>query len=97
MIRNYEMMYILSPRLDEENQKGIQNRIKETIGSIGGTIDNTENLGRKRLSYPIQKQNDGVYVLSHFKADSRKLTELTRVMNITEGLMRHIVIRRDEE
>lgn len=97
MIRNYEMMYILNPRLDEESQKSLQNRIKETIGSIGGTVDNTENLGRKRLAYPIQKSNDGVYVLSHFKADSRQLKELTRVMNISEGLLRHIVIRRDEE
>lgn len=97
MNRPYEVMYILDTRLDEESQTKINTRVQETIAKIGGKIETTESLGRKRLSYPIKKQNDGLYMLTHFEADSRSLKELNRVMNITEGLLRHLVVRRDEE
>lgn len=97
MNKQYEMMYILNARLDDDAQKQIQTRIQETIARIGGKLEKTEAIGRKRLAYPIKKQNDGIYVLAHFEADSRSLKELTRVMNITEGLLRHLVIRRDED
>jgi len=91
------MMYIVNSRLDEDTQKAITQKIQDTIANIGGTLDKTETVGRKRLAYPIQKQNDGIYMLTHFSADSRSLKELTRVMNITEGLLRHLVIRKDEQ
>lgn len=97
MNRPYEMMYIVNSRLDEDTQKAITQKIQDTIVNIGGTVDKTETVGRKRLAYPIQKQNDAIYMLTHFSADSRSLKELTRVMNITEGLLRHLVIRKDEE
>lgn len=97
MNRPYEVMYILEARLDEESQTKINTRVQETIAKIGGQIQSTESLGRKRLAYPINKQTDGMYMLTHFEADSRSLKELNRVMNITEGLLRHLVVRRDEE
>lgn len=97
MNRPYEVMYILDSRLDEEAQKQINARVNETIAKIGGTIEKSESLGRKRLAYPIKKRTDGVYMLTHFEGDSRALKELNRVMNITEGLLRHLVIRRDED
>lgn len=97
MNRPYEVMYILDSRLDEESQTKINTRVQETIAKIGGKLESSETLGRKRLAYPIKKQNDGVYMLTHFEADSRSLKELNRVMNITEGLLRHLVVRRDEE
>jgi len=90
-------MYILDSRLDEESQTKINTRVQETIAKIGGKLESSESLGRKRLAYPIKKQNDGMYMLTHFEADSRSLKELNRVMNITEGLLRHLVVRRDEE
>lgn len=97
MNRPYEVMYILDSRLDEEAQKQINARVNETIAKIGGTIEKSENLGRKRLAYPIKKRTDGVYMLTHFEGESRALKELNRVMNITEGLLRHLVVRRDED
>jgi len=97
MNRPYEVMYILDTRLDEESQTKINGRVTETIAKIGGKVESTESLGRKRLAYPIKKQNDGLYMLTHFEADSRSLKELNRVMNITEGLLRHLVVRRDED
>ncbi|MGV3526932.1 MAG: 30S ribosomal protein S6 [Candidatus Sericytochromatia bacterium] len=97
MNRPYEVMYILDARLDEETQTKINDRVKETIGKIGGKLESLESLGRKRMAYPIQKVNEGMYMLTHFEADTRSLKELTRVMNITEGLLRHLIVRRDEE
>ncbi|MBF2052979.1 MAG: 30S ribosomal protein S6 [Candidatus Sericytochromatia bacterium] len=97
MNRPYEVMYILDSRLDEEAQKQINARVNDTIAKIGGKIEKSESLGRKRLAYPIKKRTDGVYMLTHFEGDSRSLKELNRVMNITEGLLRHLVVRRDED
>lgn len=97
MNRPYELMYIMDARLDEASQTKIKDRIKETIQGIGGTIEKSEVwAARKRLAYPIQKCKEGTYIMTNFEADSGNLKELTRVMNITEGLLRHIVIRRDE-
>jgi small subunit ribosomal protein S6 len=96
MQRPYEVMYILDSRLDDEGQKKINQRVTETIAKIGGTIEKSESLGRKKLAYPIKKQNDGLYVLTHFEADTQSLDELQRVMGITDGLLRHLIVRRDE-
>jgi len=97
MQRSYELMYVLNTRLDEEAQTALNTKISDTIKKIGGTIDNTEVFGRRRLAYPIQKQTEGLYMITNFQADSKSLKELNRMMNITEGLLRHLVIRRDEE
>jgi small subunit ribosomal protein S6 len=96
MQRPYEVMYILDSRLDEEGQKKINTRVNETIAKIGGKIEKSESLGRKKLAYPIKKQNDGLYMLTHFETDSQSLDELQRVMGITDGLIRHLIVRRDE-
>ena len=97
MKRPYELMYIMDARLDEASQTAIKDRITETIETIGGDIENSEVwAARKRLAYPIQKCKEGTYIMTNFEADSRSLKELSRVMNITEGLLRHLVIRRDE-
>ncbi len=97
MQRSYELMYVLNTRLDEEAQTAVNTKISDTIKKIGGTIDNTEVFGRRRLAYPIQKQTEGLYMITNFQADSKSLKELDYMMNITEGLLRHLVIRRDEE
>lgn len=96
MQRPYEVMYILDSRLDEEGQKKINTRVNETIAKIGGKLEKSESLGRKKLAYPIKKQNDGLYMLTHFEADTQSLDELQRVMGITDGLIRHLIVRRDE-
>lgn len=96
MNRPYEVMYILDSRLDEEGQKKINQRINETIVKIGGKVEKSESLGRRKLAYPIKKQNHGVYMLTHFEANSQSLEELQRVLGITDGLLRHLIVRRDE-
>ena len=97
MQRSYELMYVLNTRLDEESQQAVNTKIQDTIKKIGGTIESTEVFGRRRLAYPIQKQTEGLYMITNFQADTQSLKDLNRVMNITEGLLRHLVIRRDEE
>lgn len=97
MQRSYELMYVLNTRLDEEAQTALNTKISDTIKKIGGTIDGTEVFGRRRLAYPIQKQTEGLYMITNFQADTKSLKDLDYMMNITEGLLRHLVIRRDEE
>lgn len=96
MQRPYEVMYILDPRLDEASHKMLVERVNETITKIGGQNETSQVLGRKRMAYPIQKQKDGYYMLTNFQADTEKISELTRVCQITEGIMRHLIVRKDE-
>lgn len=96
MIRPYEIMYILDARLEELDQNKINERVNETIAKIGGKVEKSEVWGRRKLAFPIKKQTDGIYMLTNFQADSDSLVELQRVMGITEGLLRHLVIRKDE-
>jgi small subunit ribosomal protein S6 len=96
MIRPYEIMYILDARLEEQDQNKINERVNETIAKIGGKVEKSEVWGRRKLAFPIKKQTDGIYMLTNFQADSNSLVELQRVMGITEGLLRHLVVRKDE-
>lgn len=96
MKRPYELMYILDTRIEESAQTELNEKIQSTISEIGGTHEKTEVWGRKKLAYPIQKRTEGLYMLTHFEADSDSLDELNRIMSISEGLLRHIVVRRDE-
>jgi small subunit ribosomal protein S6 len=89
-------MYILDARLEEQDQNKINERVNETIAKIGGKVEKSEVWGRRKLAFPIKKQTDGIYMLTNFQADSNSLVELQRVMGITEGLLRHLVVRKDE-
>ena len=91
---DYEILLMLDPELPEERQTEIISRVREAIEKDGGRWDNEEPWGRRRLAYEIDHKPGGVYHLLTFAAEPATLDEISRVLKITDGVMRLMAVRR---
>ena len=91
---DYEILLMLDPELPEERQTEIVTRVREAIEKDGGRWENEEPWGRRRLAYEIDHKPVGVYHLLTFTAEPATLDEVSRVLKITDGVMRHLAVRR---
>ncbi len=91
---DYEILLMLDPELPEERQTEIITRAREAIEKDGGSWDNHEPWGRRRLAYEIDHKAEGSYHLLTFSAEPATLEEISRVLKITDGVMRHLAVRR---
>src|SRR5213595_3843826 len=95
-MRTYEVLYILSPQVPEEEANAISNEVKRVAESTGATLKNEEAWGRRRLAYPIHKFNEGIYHLLVFESAS-SLAEVDRRMKNNDRVLRHMIVRTDED
>ena len=94
MQNDYEILLMLDPELPEERQDEIVARARELVEKGNGTWVGHDPWGRRRLAYEIDKKTDGIYHLLQFDAEPETLDELTRILKITDGVMRHLATRR---
>ena len=92
---NYEAVYILDPALSEESVAALVERFKGVV-EANGTVSEVEEWGKRRLAYPINDLLEGYYVLMTFNAAAAVPQELARVFRITDGVMRSIIVCKDE-
>lgn len=92
-MRKYETIFILHPSLDEEGVKGSIEKFKGIIENGGGTIDNVDLWGKRKLAYEIEKITEGYYVLVNFTADADLPKELDRIFRINDSVIRHIIVK----
>ena len=92
-MRDYEMMMIISPDVAEEDVPGAIDKVSEFITSKGGEITEVERWGKRKLAYPINRFNEGNYVISRFKFEPAMTVELEASLKITENILRHMLIR----
>ena len=90
----YEILVMLEPDLPDERQEEILARARELVERGGGAWVGHDIWGRRRLAYEIDHKNEGVYHLRQFDAEAETLEELSRVLRITDGVMRHLATRR---
>ncbi|MDD2457037.1 MAG: 30S ribosomal protein S6 [Eubacteriales bacterium] len=95
MARKYEAMVILNPVLGEEAVHATVEKVKGLV-EASATLDQIDVWGKKRLAYEIDDQKEGYYFLINFSAEAAFPKELERVLKITEGVLRYLVIRTDE-
>jgi small subunit ribosomal protein S6 len=93
-VEAYELMLMLDPELAEERQTEIVDRARQLLERDGGKVTGHDAWGRRRLAYEIDHKHEGVYHLVYFDAAPETLDELTRVLKITDGVMRHLAVRR---
>jgi len=91
----YETMLITSAALDEEASSALIGKFKSLI-EANGTIDSIDEWGKRRLAYPINDEEEGVYTVINFTADPSFPAELDRVYKITEGVMRSLIVAHEE-
>lgn len=93
-MNSYEMLYILDNDLSDEMKEKLVNKFNDVIVNANGTIDTVDKWGTKKLAYDINYKSEGYYVLINFKANSDLPNELERVMRITDGVVRFIVLKK---
>lgn len=91
-MNEYELLYIVSPRLNPEEANATVEAIGAGITSVGGEILSVDNWGRRRLAYPIKHHFEGTYVLTTMKIDPQATAELDRVLRIREDVLRHLLV-----
>jgi small subunit ribosomal protein S6 len=92
----YEILLLLDPELPEERQTEIVTRAREAIERRGGAWESQDNWGRRKLAYEIGHKGEGTYYLLTFTATPEAVEEVSRVLRITDGVMRHMPVRRPE-
>ena len=92
----YETMLVTKAGLDEEASAALVGKFKSLI-EANGTIDSVEDWGKRRLAYPINKENEGVYTLINFTSEADFPAELDRVYKITDGVLRTMIVAQPEE
>jgi small subunit ribosomal protein S6 len=93
-VNDYELMLIFDPELAEERQEEIVTRLRQLVERGGGKWVSHDPWGRRRLAYEIKKQAEGTYHLVTFDAQPATVDEISRILRITDGVMRHMAVRR---
>ncbi|MDZ8173119.1 30S ribosomal protein S6 [Microbacterium xanthum] len=96
MTHQYELMVILDPEVDERQVGPNLDKFLKVITNDGGSIDNVDIWGRRRLAYEIQKKTEGIYAVVNFTASSEATSELDRQLKLDERIMRTKVLRAEE-
>ena len=94
-MKAYELLFFVDPTLDAETRLAVMKRIDTTIAEGNGKVDNVDEWGKRKLAYEINDLTD--YTLIKFHADPTQIAELDRVMRITDAVIRHMIVRRDDQ
>jgi small subunit ribosomal protein S6 len=93
-VNEYEILLLLDPDLDEARQSEVVSRVQGLVEKAGGSWDLHDPWGRRRLAYEISHKGEGSYHLLHFTCAPETLDEVSRVLRIDDGVMRHMATRR---
>ena len=92
-MKAYELLFFVDPSLDPETRLAVMKRIDTTIAEV----DSVDEWGKRKLAYEINDLTDGDYTLINFHADPTQIAELDRVLRITDAVVRHMIVRRDDQ
>jgi small subunit ribosomal protein S6 len=95
--RQYELVYIVAPETGEQELTDLHAQIEAIVARFEGRIDNTEQWGRRKLAYEIGRHREGIYVLDLMTGPGDMIKELDRRLKVIDQVIRHMVVRVDEE
>jgi small subunit ribosomal protein S6 len=95
--RQYELVYIVTPDASEEQVGAVHTSIEEVIQRYNGTLDKTENWGKKKLAYEIGHHREGTYVVETISGSGELMKELDRRLKVMDDVIRQLIVRVDEE
>lgn len=94
---NYEIMFIVKTTMESDKIKGTIENMKKIITNGKGKIVDTKDMGERKLAYPIKKELTGYYYVLRVEASSEVIAEFDRRASIDETILRHLIIKLDEE
>ena len=95
--RQYELVYILPPDTTEQQVTDLHTQVEAVVSRLDGKIEKTENWGRRKLAYEISRHKEGVYVLQVINGSGELMKELDRRLKVMDMVIRHLVVRVDQE
>ena len=95
-MRKYEVMVLIDSEVDERLVPALVDKHLEVITKGGGTVDNTDIWGRRRLAYDINKKSEAIYAVLQISAEPAIVSEMDRLMSIDERIVRTKVLRRED-
>lgn len=95
--RQYEIVYVVSPDVSEQDVTDLQGQVDAIVSRFGGHVEKTENWGRRRLAYEIQHHKEATYVLEHVSGSGEMVKEIDRRLKVIDTVIRHLIVRVDEE
>jgi small subunit ribosomal protein S6 len=96
-LRDYEVLYIVRADLDDDKVQDAVKRVNTLIERSGGSIEQTNLWGKRKLAYEVKHQKEGSYVLQDFLLDPNRVPELEASLKITEEVLRHLIVRKPEK
>ncbi len=96
-MNKYEIMFIVKTTMETEAASLLANNYKKVITDDKGTVTNFKDMGQRKLAYTINKQVNGFYYVINFNATAETVKELDRRLGLDESILRHMIIRLDEE
>ena len=95
-MRPYELMYLCPPTVEEERLGAVSDRLQQAITTLGGKVEKVVPHARRRLAYEVAHHREGHYGVVEFSLPPTQVRELERTIRLTEDILRHLVVRRDE-
>lgn len=95
-MKDYELVYILPPTVEEEQTTGVIESVSNFIQSLKGEVQEVKPWGRRRFAYPIKHFREGGYVEMHFKLDPAMSADLERGLRLNESVLRYMLVRKDQ-
>ena len=95
-MKAYELLFFVAPTIDDETRLAVMKRIETTIAEGEGKVDNVEDWGKRKLAFEVEGLTEGEYTLIDFHANPANIAELDRVLRITDAVVRHKIVRRED-
>ena len=95
-MKAYELLFFVAPSIDEETRLAVMKRIDTTIAEGAGKVDSVDEWGKRKLAYAINYITEGYYVLISFTSAPEFPKELDRILRITDGVIRSMIVCKDE-
>ena len=92
-MRDYELVTIINPEIDEEGMSNIIDKVSKSINDRGGIVDGVDKWGRRKLAYPVRKFMEADYLLTRFKLEPKLIKEVEAEVKASEGILRHLVVK----
>ncbi len=96
-MNKYEIMFIVKATMESADVKKCAETFKKLVSDLKGKVAEYKELGEKKLAYPINKEMNGYYFVMQVEADKECIQEFDRKIRLDENVLRHLIIRKDEE
>lgn len=96
-MNKYEIMFIVKTTMDENKVKSTVDSTKKLVETLNGKVENFKEMGERKLAYPIKKEINGYYYVMNISASVEAIKEFDRKVSLDESIIRHLIIKLDEE